>query len=54
MKQPGASPETRPPPGRIVRALLRAVGSTAALVTVYYLLPLDQASTGAAVNLASP
>jgi hypothetical protein len=54
VKQPGASPETRPPPGKIVRALLRAVGSTAALVTVYYLLPLDHASTGAAVNLASP
>ena len=29
--------------------MLRALGSTAALVVIYYLLPLDHASTGAAV-----
>ena len=50
-RQPGASPEARPPPGKIVRALLRALGSTAALVVVYYLLPLNHASTGAAVTM---
>ena len=49
--QPDAPPETRPPPGKIVRALLRALGSTAALVVIYYLLPLDHASTGAAVTM---
>jgi voltage-gated potassium channel len=34
-----------------VRALLRALGSTAALVVIYYLLPLNHASTGAAVTM---
>jgi hypothetical protein len=49
--RPGASSEARPPPGKIVRALLRALGSTVALVVVYYLLPLNHASTGAAVTM---
>ena len=35
----------------IVRAVLRAVGSTAALVAIYYLLPLDHASTWVAVTI---
>jgi hypothetical protein len=33
--------EAKPPPGRIVRSLLRAAGSTAVLLAIYYLLPLD-------------
>ena len=33
-----------PPPGRIVRSLLRAAGSTAVLVAIYYLLPLDHSA----------
>ena len=49
--QPDASPEARPTPGKIVRALLRAVGSTAALVVIYYLLPLDHSSAWAAVTM---
>ena len=48
---PDASPETRPPPGKIVRAALRALGSTVALVTIYYLLPLDHSSKWAAVTM---
>ena len=35
-------PEARPPRRTIVRAVLRAAGSTAALVAIYYLLPLDR------------
>jgi ion channel len=35
----------------IVRAVLRIVGSTAVLVTLYYLLPLDHSSTGTAVTI---
>ncbi len=35
----------------IVRAVLRAVGSTIALVAIYYLLPLNRSSTGAAVTM---
>jgi voltage-gated potassium channel len=34
----------------IVGAVLRAMGSTTALLTVYYLLPLDRSSTWAAVT----
>ena len=49
--QPDASPETRPPSGKIVRAVLRALGSTVALVTIYYLLPLDHSSAWAAVTM---
>jgi voltage-gated potassium channel len=50
-RQPGASPEARPSAGKIVRAALRALGSSAALVVIYYLLPLGHASTGAAVTM---
>jgi hypothetical protein len=35
----------------IVRGLLRAVGSTVALVAIYYLLPLDHSATWAAVTM---
>ena len=35
----------------IVRAVLRIAGSTAALVAIYYLLPLDHSSTGIAVTI---
>jgi voltage-gated potassium channel len=41
---PDGSPEAKPPPGRIVRSLLRAAGSTAVLVAIYYLLPLDNSA----------
>jgi voltage-gated potassium channel len=34
-----------------VRAVLRAVGSTTALVAIYYLLPLDRSSTWVAVTM---
>jgi heme/copper-type cytochrome/quinol oxidase subunit 2 len=35
----------------IVRVLLRAAGSTIALVVIYYLLPLNRPSTGSAVTM---
>jgi hypothetical protein len=35
----------------VVRALLRAVGSTVVLVAIYYLLPLDRSSAWAAVTM---
>ena len=34
-----------------MRSLLRATGSTVALVTIYYLLPLNHSSTWAAVTM---
>jgi hypothetical protein len=34
-----------------VRAVLRAAGASAALVVIYYLLPLDHSSAGAAVTM---
>ena len=58
----GASPdgprEARPPLGRIVRSLLRAAVSTAVLVAIYYLLPLDHSArwfaiTALAIGLAA-
>jgi len=48
---PGASRETSPPARSIVRAALRAAGSSTALVVIYYLLPLDHSSAGAAVTM---
>lgn len=48
---PGPGPDARPPYRRIARSLLRATGSTVALVAVYYLLPLDHSSAGAAVTI---
>ena len=47
----GPRPEARPPYHRIVRSALRALGSTVALVTIYYLLPFDHPSTWAAVAI---
>jgi hypothetical protein len=49
--EPVARPEARPPRRTIVRALLQAAGSTAALVAIYYLLPLDRTSTWFAVAI---
>jgi Ion channel len=49
--EPAAQPEARPPRRIIVQAVLRAVGSTAALVAIYYLLPLDRSSTWVAVTM---
>ena len=49
--EPAARPEARPPLRTIVRALLQAAGSTAALVAIYYLLPLDRSSTWVAVTI---
>src|SRR3954466_9897481 len=43
--------ETPPPHRYIVGSVLRAAGSTVALVTIYYLLPLDRSSTGVAVTM---
>jgi Ion channel len=47
----GPRPEARPPYRRIVRSGLRALGSTVALVTLYYLLPFDRSSTSAAATM---
>ena len=47
---PDGPQEARPPLGRIVRSLLRAVGSTAVLVAIYYLLPLDHSARWFAVT----
>jgi hypothetical protein len=49
--EPAAQPEASPPRRIIVRALLQAAGSTAALVAIYYLLPLDHSSTWVAVTI---
>ena len=49
----GTSPddpgEAKPPPGKIIRSFLRAAGSTAALVAIYYLLPMDHEAEWVAV-----
>ena len=39
-----------PPLGRVIWSLLRAAASTAVLVAIYYLLPLDHAARGFAVT----
>ena len=46
---PDGPRETRPPLGRIVWTFLRAAGSTAILLAVYYLLPLDRSAEWVAV-----
>ena len=48
---PDARREARPSYRTIVRAVLRIVGSTTALVALYYLLPLDHSSTETAVTI---
>src|ERR1700746_2891997 len=47
---PDGAREATPPPGRIVRSLRRAAGSTAVLVAIYYLLPLDHSARWVAVT----
>jgi len=49
--KPAARPKARPPRRIIVGAVLRAAGSTAALVALYYLLPLGHSSTWVAVTM---
>src|SRR5262245_27185742 len=44
--RPDASHQAKPPPSAIIRSVLRAVGSTAVVVAIYYLLPLDHSSAG--------
>jgi hypothetical protein len=48
---PHETRDDKPPPGEITRILLKAVGSTAALVVIYYLLPLDHAATWAVITM---
>jgi voltage-gated potassium channel len=49
--EPAAQPEASTPRRTIVRAVLRAAGSTIALVAIYYLLPLDHSSRWFAVTM---
>ena len=49
--EPAAQPEARTPRRTIVQAVLRAAGSTIALVAIYYLLPLDHSSTWVAATI---
>jgi voltage-gated potassium channel len=48
---PPGQAQARPSPGQITRTMLRVAGSTAVLVTVYYLLPLDRSSMPVAVTI---
>jgi len=48
---PPGQAEARPSFGRITWTILRAAGSVAALVALYYWLPLDHSSTPAAVTI---
>ena len=48
---PDSPRDVKPPPGRVVRSFLRAAGSTAVLVTIYYLLPLDHTAQWLAVMM---
>ena len=48
---PDAPPDPRPPARKIMQALLRGLASTAALVTIYYLLPLDHSSRWLAITM---
>lgn len=47
----GPEPDAKPSYRRILRSLLRATGSTVALVAIYYLLPLNHSSTWSAVTM---
>ena len=47
--RPDAPPAGRPPARQIVWALLRALASTAALMALYYVLPLDHSARWLAV-----
>ena len=46
---PDGPREAKPPLGRIVRTILRAAASTAVLLAIYYLLPLDHSTPWVAV-----
>jgi voltage-gated potassium channel len=48
---PQDQPQARPSSRTITRTVLRAAGSVAAMVALYYLLPLDRASAPAAVTI---
>ena len=48
---PDTPGEVSPPVRNIVRAGLQALGTTAALVAIYYLLPLDHGSTWVAATI---
>ena len=48
---PDATREAPPPRRMIVRSVLRGLVSTIALVTIYYLVPLDRSSTGVTVKM---
>jgi voltage-gated potassium channel len=48
---PDAPGQANPPPVKIVRSLLRALGSTIALVAIYYLLPLDHSARWLAIAM---
>ena len=48
---PDATPQTPPPARTIVHALLRALASSAILVTIYYLLPLSDSSRWLAITM---
>ena len=48
--RPDASNEARPQLSTNIGSLLRALGSTAAVVAIYYLLPLDHSSAGFGVT----
>ena len=48
---PEASNEARRGFRRVFVTLLRALGSTAALVAIYYLLPLDRSSIGVVIGM---
>jgi hypothetical protein len=50
-KSPEALAQARPPPGKIVRALLRAAASAVVLVVIFYLLPLDHSSRWLAITM---
>ena len=49
--QPDATPGTLPSARTIVLMLLRALASSAVLVTVYYLLPFNHSSHGLAITM---
>lgn len=49
--QPDATSEPSPAVREIVQALLRALASSAILVTIYYLLPLDHSSRWLAIAM---
>jgi voltage-gated potassium channel len=49
--RPDIPGETRPPVRTIALAVLRALGTSAVLVAIYYLLPLDHTSTWRAATI---